>query len=77
MSSIPGSGRALEKEMATHSSLLAWRILWMEEPGGLWSIQSQRVRQDREHTQKKLSVGEYFKKLRIFEAMVVAQENRA
>ena len=33
----------LEKEMATHSSILAWRIQWMEEPGGLQSIGSQRV----------------------------------
>ena len=32
--SIPGSGDPLEKEMATHSSILAWRILWTEEPGG-------------------------------------------
>ena len=29
---------ALEKEMATHSSVLAWRIPWMEEPGGLHSM---------------------------------------
>ena len=33
----------LEKEMATHSSILAWRIPWMEEPGGLQSMGSQRV----------------------------------
>ena len=33
----------LEKEMATHSSILAWRIPWTEEPGGLQSIGSQRV----------------------------------
>ena len=33
----------LEKEMATHSSTLAWRILWTEEPGGLQSMGSQRV----------------------------------
>ena len=46
LGSIPGSERALEKEMATHSSLLAWRILWMEEPGGLQSTGSQRVRHD-------------------------------
>ena len=32
---IPGSGRSLEKEMATHSSILAWEIPWTEEPGGL------------------------------------------
>ena len=33
----------LEKEMATHSSTLAWKIPWMEEPGRLQSIGSQRV----------------------------------
>ena len=33
----------LEKEMATHSSTLAWRIPWAEEPGGLQSMGSQRV----------------------------------
>ena len=31
----------LEKEMAPHSSILAWRILWTEKPGGLWSVGSQ------------------------------------
>ena len=31
----------LEKEMATHSSILAWRIPWAEEPGGLQSMESQ------------------------------------
>ena len=36
----------LEKEMATCSSILAWRILWTEEPGRLQSIGSQRVRHD-------------------------------
>ena len=36
----------LEKEMATHSSTLAWRIPWMEEPGGLQSMGSQRVGHD-------------------------------
>ena len=41
-----GQGDPLEKEMATHSNVLAWRILWTEEPGGLWSIGSQRVRHD-------------------------------
>ena len=34
--------RALEKEMAAHSSVLAWRIPWTEEPGGLQSTASQR-----------------------------------
>ena len=36
----------LEKGMATHSSILAWRILWTEEPGGLQSMGSQRVGHD-------------------------------
>ena len=36
----------LEKEMATLSSILAWRILWTEEPGELQSMGSQRVRHD-------------------------------
>ena len=36
----------LEKEMATHSSILAWKIPWTEEPGGLQSMGSQRVRHD-------------------------------
>ena len=48
--SIPGSGRSredpLEKEMETHSSTLAWRIQWREEPGRLQSMGSQRVGQD-------------------------------
>ena len=34
----------LEKEMVTHSSILAWKIPWMEEPGRLQSMGSQRVR---------------------------------
>ena len=36
----------MEKEMATHSSVLAWRIPWVEEPGGLRSMGSQRVGHD-------------------------------
>ena len=36
----------LEKEMATHTSILAWEIPWTEEPGGLQSTGSQRVRCD-------------------------------
>ena len=38
--------QSLEKEMATHSSILARRILWTEEPGGLQSMGSQRVGHD-------------------------------
>ena len=44
--SIPGSGRSPEKEMATHSSILAWRIPQTEEPGGLQSMGSQTVGHD-------------------------------
>ena len=40
--SIPGSGRSLEKGMATYSSILAWRIPWIEEPGRLQSMESQK-----------------------------------
>ena len=36
----------LEKEMAIHSSILVWRIPWTEEPGGPWSMGSQRVRHE-------------------------------
>ena len=36
----------LEKEMATHYSILAWKIPWTEEPGALQSMGSQRVRHD-------------------------------
>ena len=43
---IPGSGRFLEKEMATHSSILTWEIPWTEEPGRLQSVGSQRVGHD-------------------------------
>ena len=46
LSSIPGLEDTLEEGMATHSSILAWRIPWTEEPGGLQSIGSQRVGHD-------------------------------
>ena len=36
----------LEEEIASHSSILAWKIPWTEEPGGLWSMGLQRVRHD-------------------------------
>ena len=36
----------MEKGMATHSNILAWRIPWMEEPGGMQSMALQRVRKD-------------------------------
>ena len=41
-----GQEDPLEKEMATHSRILAWRIPWTEQPGGLQSTGSQRVRHD-------------------------------
>ena len=43
---ILSRGDSLEKEMATHSSILGWRIPWTEEPDGLQSIEAQRVRHD-------------------------------
>ena len=44
--SITGSGRSSGEGHAAHSNILAWRIPWTEEPGGLQSIGSQRVRHD-------------------------------
>ena len=41
-----GGEDPVAKEMATHSSLLAWKIPWTEEPGGLQSMGLQRVRHD-------------------------------
>ena len=41
-----GQEDPLEDGMATHSSILAWRILWTEEPGGLQSMGSQKVGHD-------------------------------
>ena len=41
-----GQEDLLEKEMATHSSILAWKIPWMKEPGRLQSMGSQRVGHD-------------------------------
>ena len=38
MGSISGSGRSLEREMSIHSSIVAWEIPWIEEPGGLQSL---------------------------------------
>ena len=41
-----GQEDPLEEAMATHSGILAWGILWTEEPSGLWSIGSHRVGHD-------------------------------
>jgi len=43
---IPRQEEPLEKEMATHSNILPWKIPWTEEPGGLQSMGSQRVGHD-------------------------------
>ena len=47
---IPGLEGLLEEEMGTYSSIPAWNIPWTEEPGGLQSMGSQRVRHDCLHT---------------------------
>ena len=49
-------GSFLEKEMATHSSILAWKIPWTEEPGGLPSMGSQRVSHDWAHQHRVVSL---------------------
>ena len=42
LGSIPGQEDPLEEEMATHSSILAWKFPWTEEPGGLQPMESQK-----------------------------------
>ena len=49
-----GGEDPLEKEMATHSNILAWRIPWIEEPGGSQSMGLQRVRHDKTRTKLQL-----------------------
>ena len=46
LGSVPGQEDPLEKEMAIHSSIIAWKIPWMEEPGRLQSMRLQRVGHD-------------------------------
>ena len=46
LGSIPGSGRSLEEGMAMPSSILPWEMPWTEDPGGLQSMESQRVGHD-------------------------------
>ena len=43
---VLGQEESLEKEMATHSSIIAWEIPWIEEPGGLQSMRSQKGEHD-------------------------------
>ena len=62
--SIRGREDPLEEEMATHSSILAWETPWTEEPGGLQSMGSQRVRHKRvtKHTEAPRSKDEHLPK---------------
>ena len=46
LSSIPDREDPLEKEMATHSNILAWEIPWTEEPGGLQVRVTKKIRHD-------------------------------
>ena len=46
VASVPGWEDPLEEGMATYSNILAWRIPWTEEPGGLQSVGSKRVGHD-------------------------------
>ena len=49
----------LEKKMVTHSGILAWEIPWTEEPGGLQSMWSQRVKQDLVTKQQQMQLQEH------------------
>ena len=63
--SIPGWGGSLEKEMATHSSILAWEIPWTKKPGGLQSMELQRVRNDlatKQQTERLYGMGTQLRK---------------
>jgi len=55
-----GQKDSLEKEMAIHSTILAWKIPWTEEPGGLQCMEPQRVRHDTAHTHRSLENGGCF-----------------
>ena len=57
---LKGWEDSLEKEMATHSSICAWRIPWTEEPGGLQSIVLQRVRHNWATKQQQHSYKEHY-----------------
>ena len=56
--SPPGRKNPLEKEMATHSSILALEILWTEEPGGLQSLRLQKVAHDLATKQQQQALSE-------------------
>ena len=54
MGMIPGLGRSLEEDMATHSGILAWRILWTEQSDGLQSMDPKES-----HTTEQLSTAQH------------------
>jgi len=58
--SIPGSGRSLEKKMATHSSILAWEIPWTEKPSRPQFMRLQRVRHNYESKQQQCLYKVYY-----------------
>ena len=63
----------LEKEMATHSNILAWKIPWTENSGGVQAVGSQRIGQDREHTTTGLEVAKEMACLRNNKESVLAK----
>ena len=67
---IPGLGRSSEEGMAAHSSILAWRIPWREETGGLQSVGSQRVGHDWETKHGTAHIQHWQKANRLFTAIV-------
>ena len=69
-----GQEDPLEKEMATHSNILAWRILWTEEPGGLQSMGSHTIRYDWHDLVRMYATWEaHWKDLRVFQSHRVFQ----
>ena len=81
LGSIPGLGRSPEKGIATHSSMLAWKIPWTEDPGGQQSLasQSQTLLNDSlslslslTHTHTQLNAGSWTK---AFSTPIVTRSN--
>ena len=61
--------------MATHSSILAWRIPWTEEPGGLQSMESQRVGHDRATNTVLIHIMHYFSVIILLEVFPPTPDN--
>ena len=68
-----GQEDLLKEGMATHSSILAWKVPWTEEPGRLQSSRSQRVRYDwaTKHTHKHNQNFEFYKKMPLISSLIV------